>query len=99
MSKLLKSGEVGKIGLEYMKKIREHTVSKWDSLGFLKGLSGHVKENIAQLYESQASSLLNESTISAATKDFETIKFPTIKVVHSKTPSGDTTENKTEDEI
>jgi len=42
-----------------MKEVRENTISKWDSLGFLDGLKGHVKENIAQLYESEASHLLN----------------------------------------
>lgn len=43
-----------------MKKIREQTIEKWNHLGFLEGLSGHVKENIAQLYCCQASALLNE---------------------------------------
>ena len=33
----------------------------WESLGFLEGLKGHVKNNIAQLYESQASCILEES--------------------------------------
>jgi hypothetical protein len=42
-----------------MKAIRLETQSKWDSLGFLEGLKGHVKENIAQLYENQASTLLS----------------------------------------
>jgi hypothetical protein len=45
-----------------MKVIRLETQSKWDSLGFFEGLKGHVKENIAQLYENQASTLLSEST-------------------------------------
>lgn len=41
---------------------REEIVSKWDSLGFLAGLKGHVKENIAQLYECCKSVKLNEKT-------------------------------------
>jgi hypothetical protein len=53
---------VGNIGMNHMKAIRLETQSKWDSLGFLEGLKGHVKENIAQLYENQASTLLSEST-------------------------------------
>jgi hypothetical protein len=61
MSHLLTSGMVGNIGMNHMKVIRLETQSKWDSLGFLEG-QGHVKENIAQLYENQASTLLSEST-------------------------------------
>ena len=57
MSHLLTSGQVGNIGLNHMKAIRLETQNKWESLGFLEGLRGHVKENIAQLYENQASSL------------------------------------------
>jgi hypothetical protein len=48
------------IGLNQMKKMREETIKKWSELGFLEGLSGHVNENIAQLYCCQASTLLNE---------------------------------------
>jgi hypothetical protein len=96
---LLESGEVGKIGMEHMKKLREQTVKKWEDAGFLEGLNGHVKDNIAQLYESQASSLLNESTIENKSEGFENVVFPIIRQVYSKMmppPSGDTSENKTE---
>ena len=34
---------------------------RWESSGFLDGLNGHVKNNIAQLYESQASCIIDES--------------------------------------
>ena len=34
-----------------MKKLREETQSKWESLGFLEGLKGHIKPEIAELYE------------------------------------------------
>jgi hypothetical protein len=37
--------------LAEMKAIRAETIKKWDSLGFLDGLSGHVREDIAKLYE------------------------------------------------
>ena len=47
--------------LEQMQQARENAIYKWDSLGFLDGLKGHVKENIAQLYESEASQLLDET--------------------------------------
>tara|TARA_R110000796_G_scaffold252137_1_gene385302 strand:- start:7730 stop:8338 length:609 start_codon:yes stop_codon:yes gene_type:complete len=46
-----------------MQIIRKNNMSKWDSLGFLDGLKGLVRKDIAQLYESEASHLLNESAV------------------------------------
>lgn len=83
-SSLLTSGQVGNIGLSHMKTIRENVQRKWDSLGFLEGLKGHVKENIAQLYENEASHLLNESTTSDSSGSFETVVFPIVRRVFSK---------------
>ena len=89
MGHLLNSGEVGNIGLEHLKQIRSKTISKWNQLGFLEGLKGHVKENIAQLYENQASSLLNESTSSDSSGSFETVVFPIVRRVFSKLLAND----------
>ena len=89
MSHLLTSGQVGNIGLNHMKAIRKETQSKWDSLGFLDGLKGHVKENIAQLYENQASSLLTESTTATSSGSFETVVFPIVRRVFSKLLAND----------
>jgi hypothetical protein len=89
MSHLLHSGEVGNIGLEHLKQIRVKTLAKWNQLGFLEGLKGHVKENIAQLYENQASSLLNESTSSDSSGSFETVVFPIVRRVFSKLLAND----------
>ncbi|MHA1171105.1 MAG: hypothetical protein ACTSQ3_03380 [Candidatus Heimdallarchaeota archaeon] len=89
MGHLLNSGEVGNIGLEHLKQIRGKTISKWDSLGFLEGLKGHVKENIAQLYENQASSLLNEATDAGSSGSFETVVFPIVRRVFSKLLAND----------
>jgi hypothetical protein len=90
MGHLLNSGEVGNIGLEHLKQIRSKTISKWNKLGFLEGLKGHVKENIAQLYENQASSLLNESTDAAGSSgSFETVVFPIVRRVFSKLLAND----------
>ncbi len=89
MSHLLTSGQVGNIGLNHMKAIRLETQTKWDSLGFLDGLRGHVKENIAQLYENQASSLLTESTTAANSGSFETVVFPIVRRVFSKLLAND----------
>ena len=90
MGYLLKSGEVGNIGLKHQKAIREATVNKWGNLGFLEGLDGHVKENIALLYENQASVLINETTDSAGSNgSFETVVFPIIRRVFSKLLAND----------
>ena len=89
MGHLLNSGEVGNIGLEHLKQIRGKTISKWNSLGFLEGLKGHVKENIAQLYENQASSLLNEATDAGSSGSFETVVFPIVRRVFSKLLAND----------
>jgi hypothetical protein len=90
MGYLLKSGEVGNIGLKHQKAIREATVNKWDNLGFLEGLEGHVRENIALLYENQASVLINETTDSQGSNGaFETVVFPIIRRVFSKLLAND----------
>ena len=92
MGYLLKSGEVGNIGLKHQKAIREATVNKWESLGFLEGLEGHIRENIALLYENQASVLINESTSTAggaSTGHFETVVFPIVRRVFSKLLAND----------
>jgi hypothetical protein len=89
MGHLLNSGEVGNIGLEHLKQIRSKTLSKWNKLGFLEGLKGHVKENVAQLFENQASALLNESTSSNSSGSFETVVFPIVRRVFSKLLAND----------
>ena len=89
MGYLLKSGEVGNIGLKHQKAIREATVGKWDNLGFLEGLEGHVRENIALLYENQASVLINETTDAGSSGSFETVVFPIIRRVFSKLLAND----------
>ena len=89
MSHLLTSGQVGNIGLNHMKAIRKETQSKCDSLGFLDGLRGHVKENIAQLYENQASTLLTEATTATNSGSFETVVFPIVRRVFSKLLAND----------
>jgi len=89
MGALLESGMVGNIGLKHLKVIREDTINKWDRLGFLNGLKGHGKENIAQLYENQATHLINEATSSNSSGSFETVVFPIIRRVFSKLLAND----------
>jgi hypothetical protein len=89
MGALLDSGMVGNIGLKHLKVIKEETIRKWDELGFLEGLDGHKKDNIAQLYENQASFLINEAAVSDASGSFETVVFPIIRRVFSKLLAND----------
>jgi hypothetical protein len=89
MGALLESGLVGNIGLKHLKVIKEDTINKWDRLGFLEGLKGHLKENVAQLYENQASFLINESTSETSNGAFETVVFPIVRRVFSKLLAND----------
>ena len=50
----------GYLTSEKLKEIKERAKNKWASLGFLDGLSGHVKPSIATLFECEASKLLKE---------------------------------------
>jgi len=90
MGALLESGLVGNIGLKHLKVIKEDTINKWDKLGFLDGLRGHLKENVAQLYENQASYLINEATSDGQSNGaFETVVFPIVRRVFSKLLAND----------
>ena len=89
MGALLESGMVGNIGLKHLRVIKEDTIKKWDELGFLEGLEGHQKDNIAQLYENQASYLINEAAVADASGSFETVVFPIIRRVFSKLLAND----------
>jgi hypothetical protein len=90
MGALLESGLVGNIGLKHLKVIKEDTINKWDKLGFLEGLKGHLKENVAQLYENQASYLINEASSDGTSNGaFETVVFPIVRRVFSKLLAND----------
>jgi hypothetical protein len=89
MGALLESGLVGNIGLKHLKVIKEDTINKWDKLGFLEGLKGHLKENVAQLYENQASHLINEASSTDSSGSFETVVFPIVRRVFSKLLAND----------
>jgi hypothetical protein len=81
---LLATGEVGNIGLKQLREQRELITNKWEQFGLLDGLEGTTRENIAQLYENQASYMLNESTTSDSSGAFETVAFPVIRRIFSK---------------
>ena len=48
-----------KINLEVLQQ-REEAIARWKKAGLLDGLNGNYKENIAKLFESQSSFIINE---------------------------------------
>jgi hypothetical protein len=86
---ILNSGLVGNIGLDHMKAVRKETQEKWESIGFLDGLKGHIRENVAILFENQATSLLKETTTATNSGSFETVVFPIVRRVFSKLLAND----------
>lgn len=84
MSFLIESNDVGNIGLKQLREQREITTNRWEKIGLLEGLDGAVKENCAQLFENQLSHMINESTDSASSGQFETVAFPVIRRVFAK---------------
>jgi hypothetical protein len=64
MSELLNSNPGGKITrtmrINLMEQ-RKAIVAKWQSSGLLDGIEGDMRINVAQLYESEAAHMLNET--------------------------------------
>ena len=89
MRELLNSGAVGSIELNAQKKIKQDIFERWDRLGLTKGLSGHIQETVATLYENQAKHLIYEATASDNSGSFETVVFPLIRRVFSKLLAND----------
>jgi hypothetical protein len=89
MRELLTSGAVGNIEFNAQKKIREDIQKRWQNLGLLDGLKGHIKESVATLYENQAKHLIYEATTADNSGSFETVVFPLIRRVFSKLLAND----------
>lgn len=89
MKEFLTSGQVGNIELNAQKKIREDIQNRWEKLGFVEGLEGNIKENIATLYENEAKHLIYEATASDNSGSFETVVFPIIRRVFSRLLAND----------
>ncbi len=89
MGFLMESTQVGNIGLKQLKEQRKITTNKWEKIGLLEGLDGHIKENCAQLFENQLSQMLSESSDSFASGQFETVAFPVIRRVFAKLLAND----------
>lgn len=89
MKEFLASGQVGNIELNAQQKIRKEIQERWERLGFVEGLQGHIKENIATLYENEAKHLIREATASDNSGSFETVVFPIIRRIFSKLLAND----------
>ena len=89
MGFLMESAEVGNIGLKQLREQREITTGRWEKIGLLEGLEGNVKENCAQLFENQLSHMINESSDSSNSGQFETVAFPVIRRVFAKLLAND----------
>jgi len=89
MGFLTESGDVGNIGLKQLREQREITTNRWEKIGLLEGLEGNVKENCAQLFENQLSHMINESSDSSNSGQFETVAFPVIRRVFAKLLAND----------
>ena len=89
MGFLMESADVGNIGLKQLREQREITTNRWEKIGLLTGLDGNVKENCAQLFENQLSHMINESTDSTSSGQFETVAFPVIRRVFAKLLAND----------
>jgi len=89
MGFLTESADVGNIGLKNLREQREITTNRWEKIGLLDGLEGNVKENCAQLFENQLSHMINESSDSSNSGQFETVAFPVIRRVFAKLLAND----------
>jgi hypothetical protein len=89
MGFLMESADVGNIGLKQLREQREVTINRWEKIGLLEGLDGNVKENCAQLFENQLSHMINESSDSSNSGQFETVAFPVIRRVFAKLLAND----------
>ena len=89
IKELLDGGIVGSIELNEQQRLRTEIQNRWEQLGFVEGLQGSIKENIATLYENQAKYLLKEATNADSSGSFETVVFPIIRRVFSKLLAND----------
>jgi hypothetical protein len=99
MSNLLKNSGLGKLSENRERLLREEILAKYSNVNevrdengkvikegkdWLKGLEGHVRANVALMYENQAKHLISEHTDSSSSGSFETVAFPMIRRIYSK---------------
>lgn len=88
-SNFLTEANVGQINVKNLANARKLMLERWENAGFLNGLSGYKKENMAVLFENQASSILSEATDAQNSGSFETVVFPLVRRVFSRLLAND----------
>jgi len=89
ISNFLQNGQVGNIATGKQAEARKAIQERWENIGFTRGLSGYLKENMATLFENEANVLLKESTDSSSNGSFETVVFPLVRRVFSRLLAND----------
>lgn len=89
ISNFLNEGKVGQIATGKQAEARKLIQERWEKLGFLKGMNGYMKDNMATIFENQANCILNESTDSNNSGSFETVVFPLVRRVFSRLLAND----------
>lgn len=85
----IKNNNLGSTTKDHFQVIRENVTKQWENIGFLDGLKGQIKENMAQLYENEAQYIINEATVSDVSGSFETVVFPIVRRIFSKLLAND----------
>ena len=100
---IISSNKLGNITTNRERSLRQEITERYENVGrvinergqvlkegvnWLGGLKGHVKDNIALLFENQAK-VLNEQTDSNSSGSFETVAFPMIRRIFSKLLAND----------
>jgi hypothetical protein len=100
---LLTGNKLGTLAQDRERSLRQQIVERYENVGletdsngkiiqegmnWLHGLKGHVKDNMALLYENQARALV-ESTDSSSSGSFETVAFPMVRRIFSKLLAND----------
>lgn len=89
ITNFLNEAKVGNIAKDAQDNTRKLINERWEKLGFTKGLSGYLKENMAIIFENTANSLLKEATDASNSGSFETVVFPLVRRVFSRLLAND----------
>lgn len=89
INNFLNNGNVGNIAYKKSQEAKAMITERWNNMGFLNGFSGSLKENMASIFENQATALLNEATTADQSGSFETVVFPLVRRIFSRLLASD----------
>lgn len=89
INSFLTNGNVGNIAYKKSQEAKAMITERWNNMGFLNGFSGSLKENMASIFENQATALLNEATTADQSGSFETVVFPLVRRIFSRLLASD----------